>query len=144
MKFKPGQIIIRNGTPHKVIYVDESSILLESSIDNCRISIPMTQIIKEYMDSTVYMEGTMSPWTKQQYRSEKQQKRIEFRKPYAKAFGAGMIARHQCKYLIERIYRDCNHHILFPKNKPPSRASCYRWAKKVRDNFGDYGALQND
>lgn len=143
MRFKKGEWIIRHELSHKIIYVDEISILLESSDDETRVSIPMGQLTTEYVNGLVYMEGTVSPATKQNYNSPEQRQRIAFRTPYAKAFGEASVSRSQCHELIVRIYNDCKHRIVFPDKRPPSRASCYRWAKKLKDNFGDTGALRN-
>lgn len=94
------------------------------------------QFNQEYIDCQLYVDGQPSLYGEQIALSEKEQERIEFRRPYAEIFNLKNITRARGRLLIKKIARD-NHH-----GKPPSRASVYRWAKKLREAGGDIRSLK--
>lgn len=143
MRFNPGESIIRFGQSYTIVFVDEASIMLESSVNNQRVMVDMAEFLQNYTDGDTYMEGTMSSHYKQSAYTANERERINFRKPYADVFNQAVVKRSQCEELIASIYSDCKHAVLFPFKKKPSRASCYRWGKLLSDAHGDQGALKN-
>lgn len=136
--FSEGNIIYRSGVEYQIDAALGTRIYLINTSDKHLIKEEVDKLNDEFLKGDLIVEGFDGPGTKQLYLTEKQLARINMRKKFAKAFNLNNISRRDTAKIIESIGLDLN----LPPKSLPSRATCYRWAKLLRDADGDITVLR--
>lgn len=138
MIFDEGTTIFRNGERYQIGVRKDNYAYLDHSSNDSTIKVSINTLVDEYMIGTVHIDGYDSPQNQQAALTEKHWARIHYRKFFAFAFSRKSTTRVNVHKKIRRIGRLMN----LPPQNLPSRASCYRWAKLLRDAHGDITVLR--
>lgn len=138
MLFDVGNNIFRNGKRYQISIRKDTFVYIECEETSAIEKVTINTLVDEYMEGIVHIDGFDSPKNQQEYISEKQWERIHRRKLFAIGFNYKNVTREQAKTKIRRISRLLN----LPPKSMPSRPTCYRWAKLLRDADGDITVLR--
>lgn len=143
MSFNVGQTVFLKERGYIVDALKPRYITLRTINGDDYVLLKSEEFEQHYLSGELYSEGYLSPASIQRHLSEKKQERMAYRKPYALCFAEGVpnfdrgtLTRDQfVNRLIQKIAAEHKH------TKVPSRASCYRWAKKYLEAGRDLTAL---
>lgn len=144
IRLEKGRILVRNDEHHKIIYCDEESIVTLRLSDGLREAHDLMEFMGEPLEPLAVLVTSHNhrPTQAPQY-TDAQRSRVNYKKPYATYFMENTVRDKDCDEIIERIYAESGHKFLFPNKRKPSRASCFRWGKCLRDQDGDERILAN-